>query len=240
MNGAKKANFGTSEFADNLPGSSYVYLPIEQQHKNLSTGVIRDSLTSYVYNNITNILEDENNELYNEVANQFTFAGNVEKPTHAEIRELIEQGNIYVTAVQNNLTGQDTMYEVHIANSGSKFDEPYGYDTLNHLTFDGAYFNPTIYTAGGIITKEFIQEVIDGNIVLNDNGTIEFGELPTRLIIPNIAVNTSMFDVIEQKYYGPLKRALTIGGDNVDKIYSDVLQDIYTGEVVEFQELGKE
>ncbi len=240
MNGAKKANFGTSEFADNLPGSSYVYLPIEQQHKNLSTGVIRDSLTSYVYNNITNILEDENNELYNEVANQFTFAGNVEKPTHKEIKELIEQGNIYVTAVQNNLTGQDTMYEVHIANSGSKFDEPYGYDTLNHLTFDGAYFNPTIYTAGGIITKEFIQEVIDGNIVLNDNGTIEFGELPTRLIIPNIAVNTSMFDVIEQKYYAPLKRALTIGSDNVDKIYSDVLQDIYTGEVVEFQELGKE
>ena len=49
-----------------------------------------------------------------------------------------------------------------------------------------------------------------------------------------------MFDVIEQKYYAPLKRALTIGSDNVDKIYSDVLQDIYTGEVVEFQELGKE
>jgi len=238
LNGTKKAGYGTTKFGDNIPGDSYVYLPIEQQHKNLSEKNIGDTLTSYVYNNIQAILSDENNELYNEVANQFRFGENIEQPTHEEIQNLIEQGNIYVTPVLNGLNGKDTMYEVHIANSGSKFDEPYGYDTLNHLTFDGSYFNPTIYTGGGILTKEFIQEIINGNIVVSDDGKIDFGQLGTRLIIPNIAINTSMFDAIEQQYYGPLKRALTIGGDNVDKIYSQVLQDIYTGQTVDFQDIG--
>ena len=240
LNGSKNEGYGTTKFGDNVPGDSYQFLPIEQTHSNLSVKNIGDTLTSYVYNNIQAILSDENNELYNEVANQFRFGENIEAPTHEEIRKLIEDGNIYVTPVLNGLEGQDTMYEVHIANSGSKYDEPYGYDTLNHLTFDGSYFNPTIYTGGGILTKEFIQEIIDGNIVLNDDGKIEIGQLGTRLIIPNVLVDTSMFDAIEQQYYAPIKRALTIGGDNVDKIYSDVLQDIYTGQTVDFKELGKD
>jgi len=239
LNSAKKANYGTSDFADNLPGSSYVFLPIEQQHQNLSKGVISDSLTTYVYNNITNIISDENNELYNEVVNQFSFGGNVEVPTHAEIKELIEQGNIYVTAVQNGLTGQDTMYEVHIANSGSKFDEPYGYDTLNHLTFDGAYFNPTVYTFDGILTKQFVKDLVDGNIIMNDKTqTFEFPSPIGTLILPNVAVDSDVFNSFQQRFYGPIKRAIEIGG-NIDVIHSKLINDLYTGIDVDFREVGK-
>jgi len=239
LNSAKKANYGTSDFADNLPGSSYVFLPIEQQHQNLSKGVISDSLSTYVYNNITNIISDENNELYNEVVNQFSFGGNVEVPTHAEIKELIEQGNIYVTAVQNGLTGSDTMYEVHIANSGSKFDEPYGYDTLNHLTFDGAYFNPTVYTFDGILTKQFVKDLVDGNIIMNDKTqTFEFPSPIGTLILPNVAVDSDVFNSFQQRFYGPIKRAIEIGG-NIDVIHSKLINDLYTGIDVDFREVGK-
>ena len=220
-----KENFGTSSFMDDNPGTAYVYLPITQMHKNLKQNQIGDALTSYVYNNINAILEDNNNQLYEDVASQFSVGGSIEIPTHAEIKELIDQGNIYVTAVDNGFTGMSTMYEVHIANSGTQFDEPYGYDMLNHLTFDGSYFNPSIYTGfkdqngefrPGIITKEYFQDLVDGNQVLDKN----------------------MQDMIQQKYLGPLLRKFK-GKENMDRLYSELLFLLYTGQEVDFRDIGK-
>lgn len=220
-----KDNFGTSSFMDDNPGTAYVYLPITQMHSNLKENQIGDALTSYVYNNVNAILSDPNNQLYEDVASQFSVGGQVEIPNHQEIRELIQQGNIYVTAVDNGFTGISTMYEVHIANSGTQFDEPYGYDMLNHLSFDGSYFNPSIYTGivgqdgqfkPGVLTKEFFKDLVDGNLVLDGD----------------------MQDMIQQKYLGPILRKLK-GGENVDKLYSELLFQLYTGQQVDFRDIGK-
>jgi len=154
FNGMDKAHFGNTEFMDNVPGTSYRYMPVEKEHKSLENTDIKLAMAAYTYNNLSRILQDPNHELFEVVQDQFTLPNEtVELPTIEKVIELIESGNIYLVYREDGGSGTMANYDVVVSNSGTGYLEPDNFDRLNKITFDGRPFNPTIYTGGGLLTK---------------------------------------------------------------------------------------
>jgi hypothetical protein len=159
LNSLEKDNFGMTSFMDNVPGTSFRFMGVEQEHDNIKKKDIQASLAAFTYNNLTRILEDPNHELYEQLSDQFTIPnGEISIPSLEKINELIENGNIYLLYREDGGMGKAANYDVVVQNSGTGYLEPENFDSINTISFDGAAFNPNIYTAGGMLTIDNLRK----------------------------------------------------------------------------------
>ena len=159
FNNLNKGNYGNTEFMDNVSGSSYMFMPIEKEHKNIAKVDIGNSFAAYAYNNISEVLSDINHPMYESLTDQFTTKdGKVQIPSIEKIKELIETGNIYLTYRDDGGSGTQATYDMVVANSGTAYIEPDNFDSLNSVSFDGSGFNPTEYTLNGNWTLDNLKQ----------------------------------------------------------------------------------
>ncbi len=222
LNSMEKGHYGVSPFQDNIPGDTYVYMPIVKEHKNISTSGnqqedIELALAAYTYNNLSKILSDETHGLYESMKDQFTLPdGRLEIPSMEKIRNLIQNGNIYVLYREDGGTGANANYDVVVANSGTGYLEPENYDTLNTLSYDGRAFNPTEYTNGGEISLSKLESRIDADMAKEDLGSTG-------------SISTTYLDSLEERFIAPLVRNIleTYGGLDVETQYAKILNHLY-------------
>lgn len=212
-----KNNYGSSKYMDNVSGESYRHLPIEKMHSNLNSDEIKDSMSAYAFNNINQIANDPEHPQYESIVNQFTVTmmDGTKKfvmPTIDKVQELVQNGNIYVQAVDMGLTGKSSMYSLIIANSGTGYDEPFGYNTMENVSYDGSMFNPNIYTYNGILTKENLKSAMDAASAIADG--------------------KGVMDAVQADYTKPIWRSLAslVGKIDIDKDYAQLLQQLYTND----------
>ena len=137
LNNLNKGNYGNTQFMDNVAGSTYMFMPIEKEHKNIKRDNIEMALTAYAYNNISQILGDINHPMYESITDQFTTKDNqVKIPTVEQIQTLIKNGNIYVVYREDGGSGRTANYDMVIANSGTGYLEPDNFDSLNKVSMD--------------------------------------------------------------------------------------------------------
>jgi hypothetical protein len=217
LNTMSKSNYGSSKFMDNVSGESYRHLPIESMHNNLTSNEIKDSMSAYAYNNINKIGNDPEHPQYESIVNQFTVTmmDGTKKfvmPTIDKVQELVQNGNIYVKSVDMGLTGKSSMYSLIIANSGTGYDEPFGYNTMENVSYDGSMFNPNIYTYNGILTKENLKSAMDAASAIADG--------------------KGVFDAVQADYTKPIWRSLAslVGKIDIDEDYAQLLQQLYTND----------
>ena len=217
LNTMSRNNNGSSKFMDNVPGESYRHLPIESMHNNLTSNEIKDSLSAYAYNNINKIGNDPEHPQYESIVNQFTviMMDGTKKfvmPTIDKVQELVQNGNIYVKSVDMGLTGKSSMYSLIIANSGTGYEEPFGYNTMENVSYDGSMFNPNIYTYNGILTKENLKSAMDAASAIADG--------------------KGVMDAVQADYTKPIWRSLAslVGKIDIDKDYAQLIQQLYTND----------
>jgi len=197
-------------------------MPIVKEHKNISTSGnqqedIELALAAYTYNNLSKILSDETHGLYESMKDQFTLPdGRLEIPSMEKIRNLIQNGNIYVVYREDGGTGANANYDVVVANSGTGYLEPENYDTLNTLSYDGRAFNPTEYTNGGEISLSKLESRIDADMAKEDLGSTG-------------TISTAYLDSLEERFIAPLLRNIleTYGGLDVETQYAKILNHLY-------------
>ena len=204
----KESGYGTSKFMDNVSGYSYRFKPLTIEHNNLNETEHLDILSAYAYNNVENIGNDPTHPQYDIIRNQFSINGEFKLPTMDAFRELVSNGDIYVEAIDNELEGKSSMYKVVVSNSGNQFDEPFGYEIVDHLSYDGNYYNPNISTFGGKLTIENLKNTLDAAKALAD------GE--------------GMFDALQSQYSKPLWRFINekFGDLDIDKDYATLVAQL--------------
>ncbi len=228
INSLEKDNFGMTSFMDNVPGTSFRFMGVEQEHNNLNKKDIQASMVAFTYNNLQRILEDPNHELYESISDQFTTPdGNVKLPTFEKLNELVENGNIYLLYREDGGSGAAASYDVVVQNSGTGYLEPENFDTINTISFDGAAFNPTLYTGGGTLTIDKLRK----NIELAQAG--EYGQL-------------QFLDAFESQFVAPVSVwfAEQAGEIDIEESYAELLAELYADpsfyKYAEFQKLYKD
>ena len=209
LNNLNKGNYGNTQFMDNVAGSTYMFMPIEKEHKNIKSDNIEMALTAYAYNNISQILGDINHPMYESLTDQFTTKDNeVKIPSMEQIQTLIKNGNIYVVYREDGGSGRTANYDMVIANSGTGYLEPDNFDSLNKVSFDGAAFNPNEYTDGGTITIDSLTERLQQDFT-QDFGPDITDQIEDTLISPVV--------IFFQNKFGDL---------NIPENYAKVLQEL--------------
>lgn len=209
LNNLNKGNYGNTQFMDNVAGSTYMFMPIEKEHKNIKSDNIEMALTAYAYNNISQILGDINHPMYESLTDQFTTKDNeVKIPSMEQIQTLIKNGNIYVVYREDGGSGRTANYDMVIANSGTGYLEPDNFDSLNKVSFDGAAFNPNEYTDGGTITMDSLTERLQQDFT-QDFGPDITDQIEDTLISPVV--------IFFQNKFGDL---------NIPENYAKVLQEL--------------
>lgn len=199
-------DYGVSNFMDNDEGPIFTRNAVEEQH-NMEAGDIRNSLTAYTYNAITEILKDETNDLYEPLRDLLSIDDVLQMPTLKQVFELVDNNHVYLEAIENGQKGARVNYKVKLNTSGSKYDEALYYTEIDHLTFDNSFFNPTMETMFKILSKENIANKVMKEL---DPSIFESLIMPkTPDVIKQMDTNTppkgNYLDVIEQNIFGSLR-----------------------------------
>jgi len=199
-------DYGVSNFMDNDEGPIFTRNAVEEQH-NMEAGDIRNSLTAYTYNAITEILKDETHDLYEPLRDLLSIDDVLQMPTLKQVFELVDNNHVYLEAIENGQKGARVDYKVKLSTSGSKYDEALYYTEIDHLTFDNSFFNPTMETMFKILSKENIANKVMKEL---DPSIFESFIMPkTPDLIKQIDTNTppkgNYLDVIEQNIFGSLR-----------------------------------
>ena len=199
-------DYGVSNFMDNDEGPIFTRNAVEEQH-NMEAGDIRNSLTAYTYNAITEILKDETHDLYEPLRDLLSIDDVLQMPTLKQVFELVDNNHVYLEAIENGQKGARVDYKVKLNTSGSKYDEALYYTEIDHLTFDNSFFNPTMETMFKILSKENIANKVMKEL---DPSIFESLIMPkTPDLIKQMDTNTppkgNYLDVIEQNIFGSLR-----------------------------------
>lgn len=199
-------DYGVSNFMDNDEGPIFTRNAVEEQH-NMEAGDIRNSLTAYTYNAITEILKDETHDLYEPLRDLLSIDDVLQMPTLKQVFELVDNNHVYLEAIENGQKGARVDYKVKLNTSGSKYDEALYYTEIDHLTFDNSFFNPTMETMFKILSKENIANKVMKEL---DPSILESFIMPkTPDLIKQMDTNTppkgNYLDVIEQNIFGSLR-----------------------------------
>ena len=199
-------DYGVSNFMDNDEGPIFTRNAVEEQH-NMEAGDIRNSLTAYTYNAITEILKDETHDLYEPLRDLLSIDDVLQIPTLKQVFELVDNNHVYLEAIENGQKGARVDYKVKLNTSGSKYDEALYYTEIDHLTFDNSFFNPTMETMFKILSKENIANKVMKEL---DPSIFESLIMPkTPDLIKQMDTNTppkgNYLDVIEQNIFGSLR-----------------------------------
>lgn len=199
-------DYGVSNFMDNDKGPIFTRNAVEEQH-NMEAGDIRNSLTAYTYNAITEILKDETHDLYEPLRDLLSIDDVLQMPTLKQVFELVDNNHVYLEAIENGQKGARVDYKVKLNTSGSKYDEALYYTEIDHLTFDNSFFNPTMETMFKILSKENIANKVMKEL---DPSIFESLIMPkTPDLIKQMDTNTppkgNYLDVIEQNIFGSLR-----------------------------------
>jgi hypothetical protein len=225
LNNLNKGNYGNTKFMDNVSGSTYMFMPIEKEHKNIKSDDIEMALTAYAYNNISQILGDVNHPMYEQLTDQFTTKDNkVKIPSVEQIQNLIKNGNIYLVYREDGGTGRNANYDMVIANSGTGYLEPDNFDSLNKVSFDGASFNPNEYTLDGVLTMDYLTNQLQQEFALNYGQAGVFDKAENILLAPLVIYAQDRFgDLnIAQNYVNML---LEVNNNPEAKLYTSFQRD---------------
>ena len=224
-------DYGVSNFMDNDEGPIFTRNAVEKQH-NMEDADIRNSLVSYTYNAITEILKDESHDLYEPLRDLLSIDDVLQVPTLDQVFELVDNHHVYLEAIENGQKGARVDYKVKLNTSGSKYDEALYYTEIDHLTFDNSFYNPTMETMFKILSKENIANKVMKEL---DPSILEMFIMPkTPDLIKQMDINTppkgNYLDVVEQNIFGSLRlwEAELVGsftGDfDLDKLQAKLIE----------------